>query len=108
MACFHVSEHGGRTSSKLFGVFHDHAEPVFFGAAQGSSIDFEAGKYEYDPTAIAVQDTVIMVDKPDAQRGRTQAANNFNVQYETVRSPAAFTSLSIHFPPLIMTLCTFP
>lgn len=56
-----------------------------FGAAQGSSIAFEAGKYEYDPSAIATQDTIVLVDKPAAQTGNNHTANNFNVQYETVR-----------------------
>ena len=59
-------------------------DQVKVGTVQGSGADFEAGKYEYDPTAIAVQDTVVMIDKPEAQIGNTHAANSFNVQYETV------------------------
>lgn len=89
MACIYLPEHGGQALSKLVCILRDQTKPTFFDNAQGSSIDFEAGTYEYDPTAIAVQDTVIMIDKPEAQRGPTQAANNFNVQYETVRSAAA-------------------
>ncbi|KAL3162131.1 hypothetical protein ABBQ32_009841 [Trebouxia sp. C0010 RCD-2024] len=50
---------------------------------KGSDIAFEAGKYEYDPNAIAAQETVVLVDKPEAQTSAFQTANNFNVQYET-------------------------
>ena len=57
---------------------------MVFDAAQGSNIAYEAGKYEYDPTAIAAQDTIVLVDKPEPQTGTVQSANNFNVQYETV------------------------
>lgn len=66
----------------MFAIFVIKSNQHIWAPAQGSSIDFEAGKYEYDPTAIAVQDTIVMVDKPEAQTGNTQAA--FNVQYETV------------------------
>ena len=64
-------------------------------ASQGSNIALEAGKYECDPTAIAVQDAIVLVDKPEAQTGNNQTAHNFNVQYETVRfckNTSTFTS----------------
>lgn len=84
-------------------IVRDQVKPAV-GIAQGTSIDVEAGKYEYDPSAIAVQDAVVMVDKPEAQTGKNQAANSFNFQYETVRHAVY---LYICFLPLIATWCIF-
>lgn len=84
MACFHLPEHGAHTLCKWVCTLLIKSNQRHLGTAQGSNNDLEAGKYEYDPTAIAVQDTVVIIDKPEAQTGSTQAANSFNVQYETV------------------------
>ena len=51
----------------------------------GSS--FERGSYEYTPAAIAAEDIVVLVDKPEPQTGDTNIATNFNLQYETVNLP---------------------
>ena len=69
-----------------------------FDAAQGSNIAYEAGRYEYDPTAIASQDTIVLVDKPEPQIGTVQTAN-FNVQYETVGLQLLCLDMSSIIPP---------
>ncbi len=53
-------------------------------AVQYANGNFEAGRYEYYPAAIAAEDMIVLVDKPDLQTEAANSASSFNLQYETV------------------------
>ena len=85
MACNNVSEQGVvYTAAQNNGLDAVIISVQCFLFSQDGATGLVNGTYQYNPTAIAAGDTVVLVDKPATETATIQSSNSFNVQFETV------------------------